>query len=46
VTCSSDFNFAYAYDIVNGCGNICSCDKSKMTKYGFAANNTYCGSGV
>ena len=45
VTGSSDFNFAYGYDIINGYGNICSCDRSKMTKYGLAANNTYCGLG-
>ena len=45
----STFNFAYSYDknnkIVPGYGNICACDKNFMTKYGLAANNTYCGSG-
>jgi hypothetical protein len=45
VTGMTDFNFAYGYNTVNGYGNICSCDRSKMTKYGLAANNTYCGLG-
>jgi hypothetical protein len=47
VTGSSDFNFAYGYDAVanNGYGNICACDRSKMSKYGLATNNQYCGLG-
>ena len=47
VTGSSDFNFAYGYDAIanNGYGNICACDRSKMTKYGLATNNQYCGLG-
>ena len=46
---SSTFNFAYQYDKNNktfaGYGNICACDRSYMTKYGLASNNTYCGVG-
>jgi len=46
---SSTFNFAYQYDKNNknfpGYGNICACDRSYMTKYGLAANNTFCGVG-
>ena len=42
----STFNFAYGYDAgANEYGNICSCERSYMTKYGLAANNTYCGLG-
>jgi hypothetical protein len=46
---SSTFNFAYQYDKNNknipGYGNICACDRSYMTKYGLASNNTFCGVG-
>ncbi len=37
---SSTFNFAYAYDVVNGdYGNICAVEPSYMDKYGLAKNN-------
>lgn len=44
---SSNFNFAFAYDLNGGTyGNICACNQNQMTKYGLAANHTYCGLGL
>jgi hypothetical protein len=44
---SSNFDFADAYDLSGGTyGNICACNQGQMTKYGLAANHTYCGLGL
>ena len=44
---SSNFNFAYTYDLSCGgnYGNICACVASEMTKYGLAQNHQSCGLG-
>ena len=45
-TNATAFSIAYAYDVQpSGFGNICAADRSKMTKYGLAANNLYWGLG-
>ncbi len=43
---SSNFNFAYAYDLYNNnYGNICATDPSYMDKYGLAKNHQAAGLG-